>query len=315
MGRNAASTTVVPSPPDIGSVIQSFLTTALTGMPVPSVHIEKSEDGWVEATPNPTILSSFAAGPHWEISTNGFGQPTDQGVPGPQVTAGSKVTSPPLVPIPVVTPPPAITQGGLTLQPVPVTSVRVTTVDGKPTTVEATINYRYVVGSATIPIGTPTTINNVVVAMSVDGSGSTVLVAGEHTTTLAPPAQSNHASENPQAIAITTTVVGGTTNYILAGQTLAPGQAITVGNVPISIGTRGGSTVLVMGDVTTTFAAGPTTRDGSVSAAPTPGVGSGDGRGRDATITSARSNASSVRTSSWVLTRLVAIAAFIRPLV
>jgi hypothetical protein len=318
VGRNVASTTTVSSPPDIGSVIQSFLTTALTVVaPVPSVHGEKTEDGWAEATPNPTILSSFAVGPHWEISTDGFGHPTGQGAPGPQVTsAGPKVTLPALVPIPIVTPPPMITQGGLTLQPVPVTSVRVTTVDGKPTTLEATINYRYVVGSATIPLGTPTTINNVIVAMTVDGSGSTVLVAGDQTTTLAPSARGSQATDSPQAIAISTTVVGGTTNYILAGQTLAPGQAITVGNVPISMGTRGGSTVLVMGDVTTTFAAGPIASDGSAPAAGTLGVTGGVGRGGgDATTTSARSNAPSVRTTNWVLSGILAIAALVRPLV
>jgi hypothetical protein len=251
------------APPDIGSIIQSFLGTTVIPA-VPSVHFERSEDGWEVVVPSPTRVH----GPHMEISTDGFDQPT-HAAPAPnnqpQIT-DEPVTSQPYVPVPVpaVTPPPAITQGGVTLHPVPVTSVRVTTVDGRPTTVDATVNYRYVVGSATLTPGSaPTTINNVVVALSLDPAGQTVLVADDLTTTLPAPAPARAAqASTAQNVQIATTLVDGTTQYIVAGQTLAPGVAITVGTVPISIGTAGASTVLVMGDMTTTLPAavsGPTT--------------------------------------------------------
>jgi hypothetical protein len=294
-------TTALP-PPDIGSIIQSFLTTAIPA-PAPSVHTEVSESGW-------EVVTSRFHKPHMEVSTDGFDQTTHV-APAPdnrpQVTAsGAQVTEPPYVPVPVpaVTPPPVITQGGVTLRPVAVTSVRVTNVDGKPTTVEATVNYRYVVGSATLTPGTPATINNVVVALSVDAAGKTVLVAGDTTTTL-PAAPARAAQATTAAVQIATTVVEGTTKYVLAGQTLAPGQAITVGNIPISIGTAGASqTVLVMGDMTTTLAAGPTTtlqEERGPSSAVTPGVGGGNGPNNPSATTKASGEASCRAAMSWRL--------------
>jgi hypothetical protein len=271
-------------------------------VPVPSVHTEISESGW-------EVVTSRLHGPHLEVSTDGFDQ-TTRVAPAPdnrpQVTAsGAQVTSAPYVPVPVpaVTPPPVITQGGVTLQPVPVTSVRVTNIDGKPATVEATVNYRYVVGSATLTPGTPATIDNVVVALSVDSAGKTVLVAGDTTTTL-PAAPARAAQPTTAAVEIATTVVEGTTKYVLAGQTLAPGQAITVGNIPISIGTVGASqTVLVMGDMTTTLAAGPTTtsqNERGASSAVTPGVGGGNGPNNPSATTTS-GEASLRATMSWRL--------------
>ncbi|KAF1918062.1 hypothetical protein BDU57DRAFT_185253 [Ampelomyces quisqualis] len=306
-GSNAQTTR--PAQPDIGSIIQSFLTTALTvGVSQPSDSIEKSDEGWTIATPTPE------AGPHFEASTDGFGHATNHDFSRPQVTApGRGVTPLPYVHIPIVTPPPAITQGGLTLQPVPVTSVRVTTVDGRPTTLEAAINYHYVAGSDAIPIGAPRTINDVVVAISIDAAGSTVLAMGDLTTTLPAPVRGAQAT---QALALSTTAVDGTTKYILAGQTLAPGQAITIGNVPISIGTiDGGATVLVMGDVSTTFgAAWPAVTDFSASAPAQPGVQSGSARdGQSAASTSA--NRGAPRKIGWLLTKFVGVAAFVQPLV
>jgi hypothetical protein len=306
-GSNAQ--TARPGQPDIGSIIQSFLTTALTVVaPKPSGHIEKSEDGWIIATPTPE------AGPHFEVSTDGFGHSPTHEFQIPQVTApGPKITPRPYVHIPVVTPPPAITQGGLILQPVPVTSVRVTTIDGRPTTLDAAIDYRYVAGSNTIEVGAPQTINNVVVAMSVDAVGSTILAVGDLTTTLPPPVRGSQAT---QAVALSTTLIDGTTKYILAGQTLAPGQAITVGNVPISIGTvDGGSTVLVMGSVSTTFSpAGPAMTDFAASAPARPGVQSGNGGGGQPAATTS-SNDGAPRKMGWGLAKMVAVAAFVQPLV
>lgn len=314
-----ATTTLLP-PPDIGSIIQSFLTTALPAIPIPTVHFEQSASGWIEASPRPGVPSSAAAGPHFEVSTDNFGHPTVRPGDGPQVTrAGPGATTPPYVPIPVVTPPPAITQGGLVFQPVPVTSVRVTTIDGRPTTVDAIVNYEVVVGSATLAVGSPMTINNIVVALSINPSGSTVLIAGGQTATLPPPTRGTpgaQASGGLQAVSITTTVIQGTTQYILAGQTLAPEQAVAVGDIPISIGLSGGSTVLVMGDKTTTLASAPasTGLEWGPSSAPTPGVVTGDAPIRPA-ATSAQAGADVSHPMSWVWMRLIAIAALLQPFV
>lgn len=303
IGRDGIKTA---TPPDIGSVIESFLTKTLTAAPapIPSVHTERSESGWEVITQSrPLVIPSPAAGPHWELSTDGFGQQHTNQVPGPGSIPG------PYSAIPVVTPPPAVTQGGITFTPVPVTSVRVTTVDGKPTTLGSIVNYSYVVGTATIPINSPTTINNVPVAISINAEGSTILVAGGQTTTLSP------APQAAQAISISTTVVDGTTKYIIGGQTLAPNQAITVGNVPISIGANGRSTVLVMGDLTTTFAA-TTTKDWGPSSVATPGTVSGDGARNSAAATSAKSTAASAHTQTWAVAKILAIAvAVVRPFI
>jgi hypothetical protein len=318
-------TTLVLPPPDVGSLIASFLTTAMPIAPVQTVHLEQSETGWLELiTPGPGIVSSEAAGPHLEVSTDGFGHLITPPAPNnpPQVTQpGPGASVPPYVPIPVVTPPPAITQGGLTLTPVPVTSVRITTVDGKPTTVDAIVNFRYVVGSATLAVGTPTTIDNVPVALSIDRSGSTILVAGGQTTTLLAPARGGQgaaqASSSLQAVSISTTVIDGTTKYVLGGQTLAPGQAVTVGDIPLSIGTSGSATVLVLGDFTTTLLASvPTTtaRDSGGSTAPTPSIATATGPSKPA-ATSATAAAEALRPISRLLTRLVAFAALAQPFV
>jgi hypothetical protein len=317
------ATALVLLPPDIGSLIASFLTTAMPIAPVQTVHLEQSETGWLELiTPGPGIVSSEAAGPHLEVSTDGFGHLITPPAPNnvPQVTQpGPGASVPPYVPIPVVTPPPAITQGGLTLTPVPVTSVRIATVDGKPTTVDAIVNYRYVVGSATLPVGTPTTINNVPVALSVDSSGSTILVAGGQTTTLLAPArgsQGAQTSHSLQAVSISTTVIDGTTKYVLGGQTLAPGQAVTVGDIPLSIGTSGSATVLVLGDLTTTLASVPSTtpRASGGSTAPTTKIATATGPSRPAAA-SATAAAEALRPISRLLTRVLAFAALAQPFV
>lgn len=282
------------APPDVGSVIESYLTrSASDAIAVPSIHTERSESGWeVVPTSRPRVTPTPAAGPHWEQSTNGFGPPaTPQvpGAPGPVTEFNTRYS-----PRPTVQPPPVVTQGPITFTPVPVTSVRITTVDGKPTTLASTVNWQYVVGTATVPVNSPTMINNVPVAISIDASGNTVFVAGSQSTTLPP-------SPQAQGISISTTVIDGTTKYIIAGQTLAPNQAITVGDVPISIGANGRSTVLVMGDLTTTFSATTTTISGTI------------GPGASASATGARSAAASAHTRSLVLAKILAIAALVRP--
>jgi hypothetical protein len=323
-GGNVGSTP--PSQPDIGSIIQSFLTTAMPVAPLPSIHLEKSDDGWQEATIDLPIRTGDSLPPMLEVTPDGSGPVKTPGIPpsyipqitGPMAHATPPVPNPQVILLPQVTPPPAITHDGVTLRPVPVTSVRVTTIDGKPTTVEALVNYRYVAGSITLQNGTPTTINNVVVALSVNPAGSTILVAGDQTTTLPSPArgtQGAQAADDTQALKLSTTVVEGTTKYVLAGQTLAPGQAITVGDIPISIGTSAGSTVLVMGDVTTTFTGAPPITTSPAWGAPavaTSGVVSNNGNTR-ASTTSAKAGAASSRTISRLLTKLIGLAVLAQP--
>jgi hypothetical protein len=278
-------------------------------------HFEMSEDGWEVVTPDPSRPTDILHTPHLEASVGGLDGAVTLILPS---AYSPGVTDPAAWKQPRVTPPPAITQGGVTLRPEPVTLVKVITSDGKATTVSTAVDYHYVLGSATLTVGT-TTINNVVVALSINPAGSTVIVAGGQTTTL-PPINQNvqavQATNAPQAIRVSTTVVDGTTKYVLAGQTLAPGQAITVGNVPISIGTVGSSTVLVMGDVTTTLPiTSPSgTPEWGASASATPSIVNGNGNTSPAT-TSAKADADISRTASWLLTGLVGIAALVQRIV
>ena len=296
--------------------------------PLPTIHFENSETGWGEATHGPTHSE---AQPTIMASAGGFGSDSTGLV---KETGKPQVPNPPTSPTPAytlpnpspqnapprITTPPAITQGGLTLQPVLVTTMATNLVDGRPVTA-IVLNYRYAVGSTTLAIGTPTTIDNVVVALSLGPSGSTILVVGGQTTTLASAqitlvAQPSNAA---QPVSISATVIGGTTKYILAGQTLAPGQAVTIGNIPISMSTQSGSTILVMGDVTTTFAGGPTigyATDFAVSATATPGGITGFTVQKPASASSsANVGSGNVLTLDRQLARLAAMAALLLPLV
>jgi hypothetical protein len=320
----------LPPELDIGSMIRSILTTMIPP-PFPTIHFESSETGWGEATQSP-IRSE--ARPTIAASAGGFGQ----GSTGVAVETGKpQVVSPPTSPTPAsplpnsspqnappkITTPPVITQGGLTLQPVLVTNMAVQIVDGKPITA-AVLNYRYVIGSITLAVGTPTIINSVVVALSLGPSASTILVVGGHTTTLAPAQITLGAqtSNIAQPVSVGTTVVEGTTKYILAGQTLAPGQAVTIGNIPISFNTQSGSTILVMGNVTTTFVGAPmagTATDFAVSAATTPGGVAGIAgvtNHKPAGVSpSAKVGSGSQQALDCQFARLAAMAALLLPLV
>jgi hypothetical protein len=114
----------------------------------------------------------------------------------------------------------------------------------------AVANNQYVVGSSTLTIGQIITSDGVVIALTTDATGATILIDGSTTATLAPPSS---------GIAVQTTVISGTTMYVVGSQTLAPGQAITVNGTPMSITTSAGATILVVGDTTTTIAGSPTT--------------------------------------------------------
>jgi hypothetical protein len=256
--KEPLSTSAIPQ--DIGSLIQSFLinTDATSAMAMPTVHNEKSANGWqtdVEQDPSTPQTSRYNK-PHWEVTEDGLSQPTATQISGVvrPVTTGSWYDAPPQN-----TPPPPLTQAGFTLQPVIVTSTKDTTAqDGQATTSEI-LDYQYVVDSKTLAINSPITVNNVVLALSTDTSGSTILVADGTTTTLPAPIPTQQ-QDVPTAPQIATTVVQGTTMYVLAGQTLAPGQPVTVDGITMSINTSGGSTVLAVGTVTTTLVASPNTR-------------------------------------------------------
>jgi hypothetical protein len=119
------------------------------------------------------------------------------------------------------------------------------------------VEFQITIGSSTLSIGTPITINDVVVGITTDAAGSTVFTAGDVTTTLPKPSGGEVrtiAVTTPQPLNIVTVAINGTTKYVLAGQTLAPGQPVTVGDTPISITTSDGKTVLYVGDKTATLA-------------------------------------------------------------
>lgn len=141
---------------------------------------------------------------------------------------------------------------------------------GEVTATAVVVNNQYVVGSSTLAPGKPTTIDGTVMVLTTNAAGSTVLVAGTVTTTLPAPSPTS-------ALAITTTVISGTTQYIINSQTLFPGHPINLDGTPMSIIITAGTTILIVGEKTTTIsppyatpASGPTT----IIAAATPIVSS-----------------------------------------
>lgn len=117
-------------------------------------------------------------------------------------------------------------------------------------TATAVAHDQYVVGSSTLTVGQTITSDGVVIALTTDATGATILIDGSTTTTLAPPSS---------GIAIKTTVISGTTMYVVGSETLAPGVPVTVNGTPMSITTSAGATILVIGDTTTTITGSPQT--------------------------------------------------------
>jgi hypothetical protein len=153
--------------------------------------------------------------------------------------------------------PPAITHDGITIQPTAVTRKSTITLPGGALTMTESVEFQVAVGSSALNIGTPVTVNNIVVGLTTDAAGSTVLHAGDMTTTLPKPVAGavRTVTENaPGRLNIVTSVIDGTTKYIFSGQTLAPGQPVTIGDTPISIAAGNGETVLYVGDKSTTLA-------------------------------------------------------------
>lgn len=263
---------------DIGTVIQSIVTSWAA---LPTVHFEKSASDWEK----PTAVSSGIV--HFESSANGWDNTVHQDPSIPQSTlykpvevsddpwtkdvqtppttvpGGPQANPPQITTIPskVITDfptPPAITHDGITLRPIAVTRKLTVTLPGARLTTTEQVELQIVVGSSTLSIGAPLTVNNVVIGVTTDAAGSTILSAGDMTTTLPKPTAGEVrtvAADTPEQLNIVTAVISGTTKYVLAGQTLAPGQPVTVGDTPISITTSDHKTILFVGDVTTTLAA------------------------------------------------------------
>jgi hypothetical protein len=102
----------------------------------------------------------------------------------------------------------------------------------------------------------------------------------------------------------------------VSGQTLAPGQAVAVNGVSISIGVQGRSTILVMGDVTTTFVgemiSTTSIAERDATTAATFGRVSGDGE-RQPAATSTVVDSGQPRAKSWQLAKLVPLLALVPP--
>ncbi|KAF2734189.1 hypothetical protein EJ04DRAFT_250906 [Polyplosphaeria fusca] len=107
----------------------------------------------------------------------------------------------------------------------------------------------YAVGSTVLAVGQPVTIDNTAYELTTNEAGSTVLIAGSSSTTLAAPTD----------LSISTMIVSGITQYVIEGQTLFPGHPITIADTPISLTTSSGSTILAIGNMTTTLPSQPRT--------------------------------------------------------
>lgn len=153
-------------------------------------------------------------------------------------------------------PPAAVTYDGIIIQPTVVTRrPAVTAPDGAVTTTDR-VELQAAIGSMTLKLGTPVTVNNIVVSLTTDAAGSTVLHAGDLTTTIPEPTAGEVrivAGDTPGRLGIMTSIIGGTTKFFLAGQTLAPGQPVKISDTPISIALDGDNTILYVGDRKTTL--------------------------------------------------------------
>lgn len=280
---------------DIGTAIGDLITeTDIERPPEKTVHWEETSPGWEDATSTVHRESSATYWPmpsselaHFESSAKGWERtqnqesskpqssryipvkvtddPWTKNVKPPQVTgSGSPVGRQPQVttiPSKIITdfpPPAAVTYDGITIQPTAVTRrPTVTAPDGAVTTIDK-VEFQVAIGSSTLSVGTPITVNDVVVSLVTDTAGSTILHAGDLTTTLPEPTAGEVrtvAGDPLSRLSIMTSVISGTTKYVLAGQTLAPGQPVTIGDTPISIALDGDKTVLFVGERTTTLAA------------------------------------------------------------
>ncbi|ORY02202.1 hypothetical protein BCR34DRAFT_88559 [Clohesyomyces aquaticus] len=110
-------------------------------------------------------------------------------------------------------------------------------------------DFQYTYSSQTLAPGHPITIDGIAVSLTTDSSGSTVVIIGSSSTTLADIEQMTLAND----LLVSTTIVSGTTEYLIDSQTLYPGHPVTIRGVPISIITTPDATMLVIGNLTTSI--------------------------------------------------------------
>jgi hypothetical protein len=106
--------------------------------------------------------------------------------------------------------------------------------------------YKFEMRSTILGMEIPITVDSTIISLGTDSTGATIIVAGSTTMVLSP-------AETRSSPIVRTTVVSGTTQFIIGSQTLAPGHPITVGDIPMSLSTASGATVLVVGTMTTTI--------------------------------------------------------------
>ncbi|KAH6642548.1 hypothetical protein C7974DRAFT_104274 [Boeremia exigua] len=224
-----------------------------------TAHVERSTDGWGDAHHLDPYSSRSSRSVTVDVSDPWTSNLRTQATaPGRPQSSQARVTT---IPSKVITEfplPPAITHDGVTIQPIAVTHrPTVNAPDGSLVTTDD-VKFQVVIGSSTLSTDTLITINNVVVGLTSDSAGSTVIHVGDLTTTLPKPTAGEVrtvARVTPGQLDIVTSIVGGTTKYVIAGQTLAPGQPVTIDDTPISISVDGGITVLHVGDKMATLVA------------------------------------------------------------
>lgn len=160
---------------------------------------------------------------------------------GPPVTIGSGTTATTFW----------INQSGQTMAIGPNRSIVIETPTARPLVMgntTATVlasEYHYIVDSQTLAIDHSVTVEGVVVFLTADGDGTTVLVAGTHSVTLAGPSIADYN--------VVTKVISGTTAYIVGSKTLEVGHPVTVADVPVYIATVSDHAILVVGNKTRTL--------------------------------------------------------------
>lgn len=137
-----------------------------------------------------------------------------------------------------------------------------TTISGVSTIVPAVI-----VGSQTIAVGASNSVGSIPVAVVTAGSQTAVVIDGSSTNFMPQvTAIQEVASQPPIVIGSSSITANSNSQYIVAGQTLAPGSTITVGGTPIALQTDGpAGSVLMVGSSTSILLNLPT-----ISALPPP---------------------------------------------
>jgi hypothetical protein len=118
----------------------------------------------------------------------------------------------------------------------------------------------FAMGSQTLTPGGVLTKDGTTFSMPANGDGSTVVVNGVTSTLAAPGLPVLTIGNEDSKSAITASVQGGTTAFVLApGQTLTPGGAITVSGTTYSLPASASGSIVVINGETSTLGSGPIT--------------------------------------------------------